>query len=118
MHKIFTFFNLFVVISAFILGILITKYEEKFNTLLLPENTVIVNEKAEPISTPVPGGININTATAEELCELHGIGKKLSARIIEYRETNGEFKICEDILKVSGIGKSLYDTISDQICVK
>lgn len=61
--------------------------------------------------------ININTATAEELDELPGIGEATAAAIIEDRETNGEFTSIEDIMRVSGIGEAKFANIKDLICV-
>jgi competence protein ComEA len=52
--------------------------------------------------------ININTATAEELMQLNGVGPKYAARIIAYREKFGPFKTPEDLMQVSGIGQKTY----------
>ncbi len=57
--------------------------------------------------------ININTATAQQLMELKGVGEKLAQRIIEYRTQNGPFAAVEDLTKVNGIGpKILADNAS------
>lgn len=61
--------------------------------------------------------VNINTASAEELDKLNGIGPALAERIIQYREENGAFKNKYDIMDVSGIGGGIYDKIRDNICV-
>lgn len=61
--------------------------------------------------------ININEADAEELTALYGIGEKLSERIVEYREKNGQFEVIEDIMKVSGIGSKKIENIKDSISV-
>ena len=53
--------------------------------------------------------ININTATAQELMQLHGVGSKYAARIIAYREKYGPFKIPEDLMQVSGIGQKTFE---------
>ncbi len=60
--------------------------------------------------------ININTATAEELDRLEGIGPVLSKRIVEYRAQT-PFKTIYDIKKVSGIGDKKFEKIKDQITV-
>ena len=39
-----------------------------------------------------PGVVNINTATAEQLQLLEGIGPVLAERIVTYRETYGDFQ--------------------------
>ena len=51
--------------------------------------------------------ININTASAEELSELKGIGLKKAEKIIEERNTNGPFNTLEEITRVKGIGNKL-----------
>ncbi|WP_218220016.1 ComEA family DNA-binding protein [Nesterenkonia sp. Act20] len=48
--------------------------------------------------------INLNTADAQTLDELPGIGPALSERIIAHRETNGPFGSLEELAAVSGIG--------------
>ena len=61
--------------------------------------------------------ININTATAEELMTLPGIGKGIAGKIIDYRTENGKFAAIEDIMKVSGIKDKLFSKIKDHITV-
>ena len=70
------------------------------------------------IQTATEEPININTATEAELVKLKGIGKNVARRIIEYREAHGEFKKPEDIRKVSGVGKVLWEQNRDRIAVK
>ena len=74
-----------------------------------------------PISKPEEKGskkININTASKEELMTLTGIGEAKAKSIIEYRQSNGNFKTIEDIKKISGIKDSIYTKISDLITVE
>jgi len=52
--------------------------------------------------------VNINTATADELTTLPGVGPATAARIIEYREKNGGFKKVEDLMNVRGIGEKTF----------
>lgn len=61
--------------------------------------------------------ININTASAEELQVLSGVGPSLSEKIVQYRESNGRFTTIEDLQNVSGIGKTRFANIKDMICV-
>ena len=61
-------------------------------------------EETEPEKALFP--MNVNTATAEELVELPGIGPALAQRVVDYRTANGEFKAVEELVKVNGIGDS------------
>jgi len=73
---------------------------------------------ADPEKTENPDlWIDINTATAEELDRLDGIGPALAERIIAHREEFGPFKHAFEIMDVSGIGNHLYDKIKDNIYV-
>jgi competence protein ComEA len=55
------------------------------------------------ISLGVP--IGINSATAEDLEALPGIGEKLALRIVAYRNENGRYKDMDMLLGVNGMGK-------------
>jgi len=61
--------------------------------------------------------ININTATAEELTQLKGVGPNYAAEIIAYREKNGPFKMPEDIMQVPGISQKTFEKNSELITV-
>jgi competence ComEA-like helix-hairpin-helix protein len=56
----------------------------------------------QPLTSATP--LRLNTATAEELERLPGIGPSLAARIIAWRDSAGLFRNVEDIAKVRGIG--------------
>lgn len=62
--------------------------------------------------------ININTASFEELIQLERIGRKLAAKIIDYRENNGPFEKPADIMKVKGIGPKTWELNKDRIVVE
>ncbi len=68
--------------------------------------TPVVTEALTTTSGTQSFTVNLNTATAEELQQLEGIGEVLSARIVEYRETYGTFRSIEDLLDVQGVGKT------------
>ena len=61
--------------------------------------------------------ININQADAKTLTVLKGIGKDRALKIIEYREQNGPFLTIEDIMKVKGIGKKIFEQNKDVLSV-
>ncbi|MGD9584869.1 MAG: ComEA family DNA-binding protein [Lysobacterales bacterium] len=50
------------------------------------------------------GPVNINTASAEQLTELNGIGLVKAQAIVAYREQNGAFKSADQLANVKGIG--------------
>jgi competence protein ComEA len=52
--------------------------------------------------------VNLNTATAEQLASIPGVGPKMAERIIEYRQKNGGFKKVEDLMNVSGVGEKSF----------
>ena len=81
-----------------------------------------VGEEAEAIQAGATskeaskeGKVNINTATVEELKTLKGVGEKKAEAIIEYRKKNGSFKTKEDLMKVRGIGKKLFESFEERI---
>ena len=62
--------------------------------------------------------INLNSATAEELDKLPGIGPARAADIISYRESHdGGFQTIEEIKEIKGIGDKSFETLKDLITV-
>ncbi len=64
------------------------------------------------------GKININTATAEQLTQLNGIGASHAAAIVAYREQNGPFQKPEDLMRVPRIGEKTFEKNKDIITVQ
>ena len=67
----------------------------------------------ETVSFPV----NINTADADTLAALPGIGRVLAERIVAYRRQNGSFRAIEEITNVEGIGEKKAEAILELITV-
>ncbi len=72
-----------------------------------------------PNSSPAkPAAIvNLNTATSAELEMLPGVGAKMAARIIEYRQKKGPFKKVEELMNVQGIGEKNFLKLRSQLTV-
>ena len=62
--------------------------------------------------------LDLNTATAEDLQELPGIGKVIAQRIIDYRDLCGRFLDPEQLMEVDGIGEAKYEKIRDLVTVR
>lgn len=74
-------------------------------------------EEAAPVkkSTVLEGKLNVNTASAEQLTMLPGIGKATAKNIMDYRTQNGNFKAVDDLLKVKGIGDKTLEKIKSYV---
>ena len=64
------------------------------------------------------GVVNINTADADILKSLSGIGDAKAQAILAYREEYGAFSTIEEIMQVPGIKESTFSAIKDKITVK
>jgi len=69
----------------------------------------IISRKSEMLK------IEINSATAEELTKLRGIGEVFSKRIVKYREMLGGFVQKEQLLEVYKFDTATYLKIKDQV---
>ena len=95
-------------------------FVEDGQKIIIPEKgSDIAGDPASASAAPGDSGsglININTATADELKTLSGIGDVTAEKIIEYRSSKS-FKSKEDIMSVDGIGSKTYEKIKDRITV-
>lgn len=83
-------------------------------TTTADQSSDATNEKATDAATEL---ININTATAQELIALPGIGKTKAAAIVAYREEHGKFKTVDELTDVPGIGDSILAQVIQKITV-
>ena len=62
------------------------------------------------------GPVNVNTADAATLdAELRGVGPVIAQRIVEHRETHGEFRAANDLTAVRGIGDKVVANNAEYI---
>ncbi len=61
--------------------------------------------------------VNINTATAQELTTLNGVGKVKAEAIVAYRSANGNFKTVDELAKVKGMGGKNLEKIKPEITI-
>ena len=63
------------------------------------------------------GLVNINSATAEQLDTLPGVGPSTAQAIIDDRTQNGPFSSIDDLMRVSGIGEKKFAKLKSGICI-
>lgn len=104
------------VFAAFLLGFFagrsINRTPVQIRSLPAPTESMPAPEETRPASS---GIVNVNTATAEELQTLPGIGPVLAGRIIDYREQTGGFQTVGELANVSGIGEKRLEEIWDHV---
>jgi competence ComEA-like helix-hairpin-helix protein len=91
--------------------------EESVSEGVTEASEVMEYEAVEQAVPAEPQTFDLNTAAAEELQTISGIGPELAGRILDYRERTGGFLSKDELLAVSGIGPVLYDRIADQLSV-
>jgi competence protein ComEA len=69
------------------------------------------------LSGTAAGLVNINTAKAEELDKLQGIGLSTAKSIIEYRKKIGFFNRIEQLMELPRFGKAKFERIKNQITI-
>ena len=88
--------------------------------LMLAPMPVHAQEQAAP-QKAVPtlaGLVNINAASAAELCLLPGVDKKTAEAIVSFRAKNGNFKAINDLGKVNGIGPKRLGKIKQYLALE
>jgi competence protein ComEA len=61
--------------------------------------------------------VNLNSATAEQLDTLDGVGPATAQKILEYRTQHGGFSSVDDLAQVSGIGPKKLEALKAQVTV-
>ena len=77
-------------------------------------NVTVQREAAEAV-VPKRKLVNVNTATAEELEVLTGIGPVLAEAIVSYRDEHGAFETPEELMNVKGIGEGKLEAFREEI---
>jgi competence protein ComEA len=101
--------------GLFLCGLLALSFLDR-KTLATETIETAVDVPQEEI-LPDVSPLDLNTATAEDLTLLPGIGEELAARIVEYREANGPFESVEELMEVSGIGEAKFAALEDHVTV-
>lgn len=87
---------------------------------------VFVPRRGEPVPAVVgpgsgsgstSGPVNLNTATAEQLDSLPGVGPATAAAIVAHREQHGPFASVEELTDVRGIGPAKLDAMRPLVTV-
>ncbi|MBP1156379.1 MULTISPECIES: helix-hairpin-helix domain-containing protein [unclassified Paenibacillus] len=92
-----------------------------------PAETKPSSSQGDPVSTTTKDGkadasfgkLNLNTATAEQLDELPGIGPSRAQAILELRKRlGGKFRSSDQLLEVKGIGGKTLEKIKPHVTVE
>lgn len=65
--------------------------------------------------SPAIAPINLNTASAEQLQQLRGIGPATAARIVDWREQEGPFTSVDQLMAIRGIGEKTLARFRDRL---
>ena len=88
-----------------------TKHDDLENKNNQSKTKTKVTKSSIKIEKLLPASININTDSEKELQKLPRIGPAMSKRIIEYRNSHGNFKNVDDLLHVKGICKKTLEKL-------
>ncbi|ABG41704.1 competence protein ComEA helix-hairpin-helix repeat protein [Paraglaciecola sp. T6c] len=95
--------------TLFFAGVLLSGYVGNVVAEAKVDKSSVTQKKSQKI--------NLNTATAEQLVTLPGIGKKKAAAIIAYRDKSGKFAKISDLTNVKGIGKKMVAKLAAHVQV-
>lgn len=108
---------IFLIACGIITGLLIA---DAFGeaTVINEETAVLRSAAASKRAEETDLLININSASADELMLLPGVGEKTAEAIIEYRTANGDFESVAEIMAVQGIGSGTFAAFEKYITVE
>lgn len=103
------YFFAIIIMLALLLGLLLGIYYNKSPSNVNQTQTITIGPEG------ADNRININTATEKVLSTLPSIGENKAKKIIQYRQSNGNFSNINDLLNVDGIGKETIDSIKGKV---
>ena len=84
----------------------------------IPRKLVLLFALVFPLSCLAGNAVDINTADADTLMSIKGIGEKRAAAIIDHRNEHGSFESVDELVNVKGISQSLVDKARESLEVK
>lgn len=114
---LFLMLGITIVFIGFLFGLFIGRSANGSDVPLSAYDSSLQHATVETAASVVPGKLDINKATAQELSTLPGIGDVIAQRIVDYRESFGPFTSIDNLLDVAGIGEHRLTNISDYITV-
>ncbi|MEK6561331.1 MAG: helix-hairpin-helix domain-containing protein [Nitrospirota bacterium] len=99
-------------------GILTVSYLLLLLSISTIQPYIVKAEATETVSRSEISVVNINSASADEMASVPGLGEKKSQAIVKFREKHGPFARVEDLKKVDGIGDKLFEKIRQYVTVK
>ena len=73
---------------------------------------VVESGTAEALPSLIMRGVDLNTASVDELCRIDGVGQKLAEKIVQERTSGGPFFGFYDLARVAGIGRKAFEKIT------
>lgn len=71
-----------------------------------------------PVAAPLDAKLDLNHVGLYDLEALPGIGPVMAQRIIDFRDSLGNFKSVDDLKNVKGIGPAKFALIKDKVEIK
>jgi competence protein ComEA len=83
-----------------------------------PDVAAVGPSGGEGTEGTAPAQVDLNTATADQLEALPGIGPATAAAILTHRQRSGPFRRVEDLLEVRGIGLAKLEALRDLVVIR
>jgi competence protein ComEA len=85
--------------------------------IAVPRHGEVVASPSEASAPDSSAPVDLNTATAEQLDALPGVGPTTADAIVRDRETHGAFRSVDDLARVRGIGPAKLAQLRDLVTV-